>query len=246
MSAVPGQSHNFGNTHADSDIGRQNPGSGSIGIRLGLFGQGSESAPRLRVPSNADLVPFRGLGVTPSAISEFSRESRFAFAQTWGSTVMIFIPRLAARIAFAVAGFAAAGTAPVRAEGPVVVNPSRPGIPVVIDGCDASYAVVFGDWGLSRPGAAPARVIGCPPAAPNEVYRERNRYYPKSGHPPKLGRNEVEPAWDRELPKPAESFSRSWKKKKKKSSDVTAIKSPAAARVSKTNSRPKPPPKERI
>ena len=195
-----------------------------------------------------------GPGLPPGAISEFSRESRFEFAQTWGSTVMIFIPRLAARVAFAVAGFAAAATAPVRAEGPVVVNPSRPGIPVVIDGCDASYAVVFGDWGLSRPGAAPATVVGCPPAAPNEVYRERNRYYPKSGHPPKLGRNEVEPSLDRELPKPAESYSRSWKKKKKKKfSDVTAIKSPAAARVSKTNLRPsihprssKRPPKERI
>ena len=74
--------------------------------------------------------------------------------------------------------------------------------------------------------AAPATVIGCPPDTPNEVYRKRNRYYPKTGHPPKLGRHEVEPSLDRELPKPAESFSRSWKakKKKKRSSDVTAIK----------------------
>ena len=133
-----------------------------------------------------------------------------------GLTVMIFIPRLTACLAIAVADFAFVGTAPVRAEGPVVVNPSRPGIPVVIAECDASYAVVFGDWGLSRPGAAPATVIGCPPDTPNEVYRKRNRYYPKTGHPPKLGRHEVEPSLDRELPKPAESFSRSWKAKKKR------------------------------
>ena len=46
-------------------------------------------------------------------------------------------------------------SAPARAEGegPVIVIPSRPGVPVVINGRDASYAVVEGDWGLSRPGA---------------------------------------------------------------------------------------------
>ena len=44
--------------------------------------------------------------------------------------------------------------APARADsGPVIVIPSRPGVPVVINGRDASYAVVEGDWGLARPGA---------------------------------------------------------------------------------------------
>ena len=52
-------------------------------------------------------------------------------------------------VAAAVLGAAA----PARADsGPVIVIPSRPGVPVVINGLDASYAVVEGDWGLSRPG----------------------------------------------------------------------------------------------
>ncbi len=107
-------------------------------------------------------------------------------------------------------GLVAVATTPARGEGgPVIAIPSRPGIPVVINGCDASYATVYGDWGLSRPGAAP--VVGrCSPPVPNEAYRARNSYYPTHGRPPKRGRNEIEPGADRELPKPAENFSRSW------------------------------------
>lgn len=118
----------------------------------------------------------------------------------------------------ALASFALA-PAPVRADGgPVIVIPSRPGIPIIINGRDASYAVVEGDWGLSRPGAVPVTVIGGSPVLPNEVYRRRNSYIPKYGRAPERGRNEVEPAADRALPEPAESFSRSWST----SSDTTA------------------------
>ena len=95
-------------------------------------------------------------------------------------------------------------------EGPVIVIPSRPGIPVIINGRDASYAVVEGDWGLSRPGAVPVIVIGGSPVLPNEVYRRRNSYIPKYGRAPERGRYEVEPPADRALPEPAESFSREW------------------------------------
>jgi hypothetical protein len=117
--------------------------------------------------------------------------------------------RWAAFVVVALAGFA---SAPARAEGegPVIVIPSRPGVPVVINGRDASYAVVEGDWGLSRPGAGIVTVIGGSPIMPNEVYRRRNSYIPKYGRAPGRGRNEVEPAADRALPDPAESFSRSW------------------------------------
>ena len=38
---------------------------------------------------------------------------------------------------------------------PVLVIPGRPGIPVVINGYDASYTIVEGDWGLARPGHVP-------------------------------------------------------------------------------------------
>jgi hypothetical protein len=50
------------------------------------------------------------------------------------------------------------GAAIARADhAPVLVIPGKPGIPVVINGYDASYTVVEGDWGLSRPGHMPQR-----------------------------------------------------------------------------------------
>jgi hypothetical protein len=116
-------------------------------------------------------------------------------------------------------GLSALAATPVRAgdEGPVFVIPSRPGIPVVINGVDASYAVVEGDWGLARPGAVPVTVIGGSPLLPNAVYSRRNSYHPRYGRAPQRGRQEIEPAADRALPDSAESFSRSWLT----SSDVT-------------------------
>src|SRR4029078_8464702 len=109
------------------------------------------------------------------------------------------------------AGLAALSPATAHADsGPVIVIPSRPGIPVIINGRDASYAVVEGDWGLSRPGAVPVTVIGGSPVLPNPGYTPGNSYHPKSGRAPLRGRNEIEPAADRALPDPAESFSRSW------------------------------------
>ena len=91
-------------------------------------------------------------------------------------------------VVVALAGFALAPV-PVRADnGPVIVIPSRPGIPIVINGRDASYAVVEGDWGLSRPGAVPVTVIGGSPLVPNSVYRPRNSYIPRYGRAPERGR----------------------------------------------------------
>ena len=142
--------------------------------------------------------------------------------------------RVAASFAVVLAGFAAFASAPARADsGPVIVIPSRPGVPVVINGRDASYAVVEGDWGLSRPGAVPVTVIGGSPILPNPVYTRRNSYHPKYGRAPERGRNEVEPAADRALPDPAESFSRSWST----SSDVTpANDTPRQNRAQQINS----------
>jgi hypothetical protein len=128
------------------------------------------------------------------------------------SNRMTFMSRcVAAFVAASLAGFAALGPAPVRADsGPVIVIPSRPGVPVIINGRDASYAVVEGDWGLSRPGAVAVTVIGGSPIYPNPVYSRRNSYHPRYGHTPLRGRNEIEPPADRALPEPAEDFSRSW------------------------------------
>lgn len=125
---------------------------------------------------------------------------------------------------------AASAAFPARAgdEGPVLVIPSRPGVPIVINGVDASYAVVEGDWGLARPGAVAVTVIGGWPLGPNPVYHRRNSYHPRYGRAPQRGRLEIEPAADRALPDPAESFSRSWST----SSDVT----PASQSFTEPNS----------
>ena len=61
---------------------------------------------------------------------------------------MRFRPSLAIGLVCAVFG----ATAAMPIQGPVLVIPGRPGIPVVINGYDASYTIVEGDWGLSRPG----------------------------------------------------------------------------------------------
>jgi hypothetical protein len=103
-----------------------------------------------------------------------------------------------------------AATAACADSGPVVVIPSRPGIPVIIKGIDASFAIVEGDWGLARPGHGEITVIGGRPVLPTPVYTQRNSYVPRYGRPPPRGRLEVEPPADRLLPPMAETFSRSW------------------------------------
>ena len=52
-----------------------------------------------------------------------------------------------------IAGLLFAGHAAHAASEPVIVVPGRPGVPVIINGVDATAAVVYGDWGLFRPGA---------------------------------------------------------------------------------------------
>jgi len=129
--------------------------------------------------------------------------------------------RCATRLVLAAAG-AIGLAAPVHAgdTGPVIVIPSRPGIPIVINGRDASYAVVEGDWGLARPGAVPVTVIGGSPIRPTSVYEPRRSYHPRYGRAPERGRNEVEPSPDRPLPEQAEGFSRNWSAS---SSDVMRV-----------------------
>ncbi len=111
-------------------------------------------------------------------------------------------------LAVLVCGFAALAPADVaRADhAPAFVIPGRPGVPVVINGVDASYTVVEGDWGLSRPGHGSITVIGGAPVY-DPGYR---RAFPRYGYPPPRGRNEMEFGPDRPLPEPAESYSRAW------------------------------------
>jgi hypothetical protein len=91
--------------------------------------------------------------------------------------------------------------------GPVIVIPGRPGVPIIINGIDASYAVVEGDWGLGKGVHVQPTVYGGRYVA---VEPDVGHYYPSAGHLPGYGRLEIEPPAGRRLPKPAESFHESW------------------------------------
>jgi hypothetical protein len=106
---------------------------------------------------------------------------------------------LALSIAMTPAAFAGGGLE--------IVIPGRPGVPVIINGVDASYAVVEGDWGLSKrihvqPTIYGGRYID---PVPNV-----GRYFPSAGRMPGYGRLEIEPPPNRQLPQPAESYHQSW------------------------------------
>jgi len=90
---------------------------------------------------------------------------------------------------------------------PVLVIPGRAGVPIIINGVDASYAVVEGDWGLGKgvhvtPTVYGGRIVDPAPQV--------GHYYPSLGHRPGYGRLEIEPPANRRLPQPAESYHQSW------------------------------------
>jgi hypothetical protein len=88
-----------------------------------------------------------------------------------------------------------------------IVIPGRPGVPIIINGIDASYAVVEGDRGLSRDLHVQPTVYGGRYVDP---VPNVGHYYPSAGRQPGYGRLEIEPPKNRKLPKPAESFHESW------------------------------------
>jgi hypothetical protein len=88
-----------------------------------------------------------------------------------------------------------------------IVIPGRPGLPIIINGVDASYAVVEGEWGLGKNDHVQPKVYGGRYVDP--VPRV-GHYYPSAGRLPGYGRLEIEPPSDRKLPQPAESFHQSW------------------------------------
>jgi hypothetical protein len=88
-----------------------------------------------------------------------------------------------------------------------IVVPGRAGVPVIINGIDASYTVVEGEWGLGQnwqvqPTIYGGRVID---PVPNVGH-----YYPSAGRLPGYGRLEIEPPPGRRLPQPAASYHQSW------------------------------------
>ncbi len=90
---------------------------------------------------------------------------------------------------------------------PVLVIPGRPGVPIIINGVDASYAVVEGDWGFGKGVHVTPTVYGGRYVDPAPHV---GHYYPSAGHQPGYGRLEIEPPANRKLPQPAESYHRSW------------------------------------
>ena len=88
-----------------------------------------------------------------------------------------------------------------------IVIPNRPGQPIIIDGIDASYAVVEGEWGLGRNGQVQPTIYGGRYIDPEPNV---GHYYPSLGHMPGYGRLEIEPPPGRRLPQPAESYHESW------------------------------------
>jgi hypothetical protein len=92
-------------------------------------------------------------------------------------------------------------------SGPVIVIPGRAGVPVIINGVDASYAVVEGDWGLGKGVHVQPTVYGGRAIDPEPRV---GHYYPSAGQMPGYGRFEIEPLPGRALPQPAESYHQSW------------------------------------
>jgi hypothetical protein len=92
-------------------------------------------------------------------------------------------------------------------DGFSIVIPGRAGVPIIINGVDASWAVVESDWGLAKnvhiqPTVYGGRVVDLGPPV--------GHYYPSAGHMPGYGRLEIQPSANRKLPQPAQSYHKSW------------------------------------
>src|ERR1700709_2396085 len=87
------------------------------------------------------------------------------------------------RAAFALAILIGTTATAFAAGGFEIVIPGRPGVPIIINGVDASYAVVEGDWGLGKGGQVQTKVygVGNQHPVPNVGH-----YYPSAGLVPAL------------------------------------------------------------
>jgi hypothetical protein len=103
---------------------------------------------------------------------------------------------------------------------PEIVIPGKPGVPVYINGIDASWGVVEGDFGLDRPGMVTPTVI-YRPVTTVALPVETRGYFPKTGQRPGYGRLEIVPPHDRPLPPPAPTYYRSWSSGSSSSAPVT-------------------------
>jgi hypothetical protein len=100
-------------------------------------------------------------------------------------------------------------SAALAADGFDIVIPGRPGVPIIINGIDASYTVVEGQWGLAKNVQVQPTIYGGRYIEERQPY-DVGHYYPSMGLRPGYGRLEVEPPANRKLPQPAESYYRNW------------------------------------
>jgi hypothetical protein len=93
-------------------------------------------------------------------------------------------------------------------RGPEIVIPGRPGVPVYINGVDASWGIIEGDFGLDRPGMASPTIVYLP--YPPKPSKRMPAYYPADGRRPGYGRLEIVPPRNHVLPPPAQPYFREW------------------------------------
>jgi hypothetical protein len=92
-------------------------------------------------------------------------------------------------------------------EGFDLVIPGRPGVPIIVNGLDVSYAVIEGDFGLGKGVHNQPTIFGGRLVDPEPNV---GHYYPSLGLRPGYGRLEIEPPANRKLPQPAESYHQFW------------------------------------
>jgi len=100
-----------------------------------------------------------------------------------------------------------------------IVIPGRPGVPIIINGVDASYTVIEGEWGLGQNTQVQPTIYGGRYIDP---VPHVGHYYPSAGHKPGYGRLEIEPPANRRLPQPAESYHQSWSAQSTPQLDIPA------------------------
>jgi len=125
--------------------------------------------------------------------------------------------------------------------GPVVAIPGKPGIPVIIDGLIVDGAVVYGDWGLARPGQRQIIIEGPVFFAPQ--YDDERGYYPATGRRPRVGRHEIDTP--SRVPRPT-SFRREWNTGSDMHAPVTEyppFEPPAVIYGAPQRARPRPQPR---
>lgn len=111
---------------------------------------------------------------------------------------------------------AALAGAQARAQtGPVIVIPGKAGVATMINGVIADGAVVYGDWGLARPGHGQIVIEGPVGFA---TYDDSRGYFPATGRRPRVGRLEVVPP---PRPRPSTDYHRDWSAGSDKRAPVT-------------------------